>query len=252
MGVITTGQTFSSGDQVTATKLNDIANNCTFTSAADTTDNSTLTLGSSKLKVKDAGISATQLATDSVITAKIQDGAVTSAKLDATAISAIMPTGSVIPFAGTVLPGNSGDWLFCDGSAQNQQVGGVNTALFNVIGTTYGGSATTFLLPDLRGRVVAGQDDMGGISQNRLTTAKSGINGDNLGATGGLEDHQLTIAEMPEHTHTQTLRANANITGGGNPGVDRSTTSVDTGLTGGDGFHNNVQPTIILNYIIKT
>ena len=55
MGVITTGQTFSSGDQVTASKLNDIANQATFTSASDTTDNSTLTLASSnKLKVKDS------------------------------------------------------------------------------------------------------------------------------------------------------------------------------------------------------
>jgi len=255
MGVITTGQTFSSGDQVTATKLNDIANNCTFKSATDTTDDSTLTLipSSKKLKVKDAGITSTQLAADSVITAKIQDGAVTSAKLDATAISAIMPTGSVIPFAGTVLPGNVGDWLFCDGSAQNQQVGGVNTALFDVIGTTYGGSATTFLLPDLRGRVVAGKDDMGGISQNRLTTPKSGINGDNLGATGGLEDHTLTIAQMPAHTHDTGFEINNDTTSGGDqiyrpPGG----AGINTGSTGGGGAHNNVQPTIILNYIIKT
>ena len=250
MGVITTGQTFSSGDQVTATKLNDIANNCTFTSAADTTDNSTLTLSSSKLKVKDAGITSTQLATDAVVETRIQDGAVTSSKLAASAISAIMPTGSVIPFAGTVLPGNVGDWLFCDGSAQNQQVGGVNTALFNVIGTTYGGSATTFLLPDLRGRVVAGKDDMGGISQNRLTTPKSGINGDNLGATGGLEDHTLTIAQMPAHDHSTpssgtTARGDSSLEAAGN-------VAGTSGSKGLDQAHNNVQPTIILNYIIKT
>jgi hypothetical protein len=86
MGVITTGQTFSSGDQVTASKLNEIANLATFTSASDTTDDSTLTLGSSKLKVKDLGITSTQLAADSVITAKIQDGAVTSDKLDSNAV----------------------------------------------------------------------------------------------------------------------------------------------------------------------
>lgn len=86
MGVITTGQTFSSGDQVTAAKLNEIANLATFTSASDTTDDSTLTLGSSKLKVKDLGITSTQLASNSVITAKIQDGAVTSAKLDSNAV----------------------------------------------------------------------------------------------------------------------------------------------------------------------
>lgn len=88
MGVITTGQTFSSGDQVTASKLNDIANQATFTSASDTTDDSTLTLSSSnKLKVKDSGITSTQLATDSVIEAKIQNDAVTTNKIINSAVT---------------------------------------------------------------------------------------------------------------------------------------------------------------------
>jgi len=92
MGVLTTGQTFSSGDQVTASKLNEIANLATFTSASDTTDDSTLTLGSSKLKVKDLGITSTQLAADAVITAKIADSTgdsdgVTTAKIAGNAIT---------------------------------------------------------------------------------------------------------------------------------------------------------------------
>jgi hypothetical protein len=87
MGVITTGQTFSSGDQVTASKLNDIANQATFTSASATTDDSTLTLASSKLKVKDLGITSTQLATDSVIEAKIQNDAVTTNKIINSAVT---------------------------------------------------------------------------------------------------------------------------------------------------------------------
>jgi len=87
MGVITTGQTFSSGDQVTASKLNDIANQATFTSASATTDDSTLTLASSKLKVKDLGITSTQLATDSVITAKIENNAVTTDKITDSAVT---------------------------------------------------------------------------------------------------------------------------------------------------------------------
>ena len=87
MAVLSTGQSFASGDQVTAQKLNDIIGQATFTSAASTTDNSTLTLGSSKLKVKDEGITATQLATDSVINAKIQNDAVTTDKIINSAIT---------------------------------------------------------------------------------------------------------------------------------------------------------------------
>lgn len=262
MGVLTTGQTFSSGDQVTATKLNDIANSATFTSAAATTDDSTLTLGSSKLKVKDAGITATQLATDSVITAKIQDGAVTASKLAPAAVTAIMPTGSVIPFAGSVLPGNVGDWLFCDGSVQNRQVNSVNTALFDALGITYGAGdgSTTFNIPDLRGRVVAGLDNMNGTqSQNRLIGTISGLNGDNLGAAGGDEGVTLTAAQsgLPDHTHTHLRTTNGNQADGSLNLVNTNANTLSTsGVTGGaqnaSSAHSSVQPTIILNYIIKT
>ena len=262
MGVITTGQTFASGDQVTATKLNDIGNQAVFSDPVDGStliaNNSTYGVsgGNGKLKVKDAGITSTQLATDSVITAKIQDGAVTAAKLAQAAINAIMPTGAVVPFAGagTALPGNAGDWLLCDGSPIDRQVASVNTALFDVLGTQYGAGngESTYNLPDLRGRVIAGQDNMGGASANRLTTAKSGINGDNLGAFGGLEDHQLTIAEMPAHTHTynRTGPSGGATVGGIGDGPDTGTATSSS--TGQDEAHNNVQPTIILNYIIKT
>ena len=93
MGVITTGQTFASGDQVTSTKLNDIANQATFTSAADTTDNATLTVSGGKLKVKDNGIGSTQLASDASVDANravetnhIKDLQVTTAKLAADSV----------------------------------------------------------------------------------------------------------------------------------------------------------------------
>ena len=252
MGVITTGQTFSSGDQVTATKLNDVANNCTFTSASATTDNSTLTLGSGKLKVADTGITATQLATDSVITTKIQNGAVTAAKLDSAAVSVLMPTGSIIPYAGQTAP--SADWLLCDGAAIARQASGSNTALFTLLGETYGAGdgSSTFNIPDLRGRVIAGQDDMGGASANRLTGQSGGVNGDNLGASGGTETHSLSVAEMPAHTHTYNRRHLAAETVSGGSGASVGQEDVATSSTGGGGAHNNVQPTFILNYIIKT
>tara|TARA_R110002167_G_scaffold326695_1_gene532701 strand:- start:2854 stop:3627 length:774 start_codon:yes stop_codon:yes gene_type:complete len=257
MGVITTGQTFSSGDQVTASKLNDIGNSATFTSAADTTDDSTLTItGAGKLKVADTGITATQLATDSVITAKIQDGAVTAAKLDPAAVTAIMPTGAVVPFAGagTALPGNAGDWLLCDGSAIDRQVATVNTALFTVLGVQYGvGNGTsTYNLPDLRGRVIAGKDDMGGTSPTppRLTTAGSGVTGVALGAFGGLETHTLVAAEMQHTNSTPTTAHNVDSGSGVVTAPSAATTGNIAAITAT--AHNNVQPTIILNYIIKT
>jgi microcystin-dependent protein len=261
MPVLQTGQSFASGNQVTATKLQDIANLATFrTGANNTADGSTIEVDATGgyLKVPSNGIGTNQLSSDASVDANravgtnhIKDGAVTAAKLDSAAVSVLMPTATVLPYAGSAAPTG---YFLCDGSAKSRTT---YAGLFAIIGTTYGvgDGSTTFNIPDLRGRVIAGQDDMGGTSANRLTNPAStinGIDGDGLGNTGGSETHQLTTAQMPSHTHDQTIRANANITGGGNPGVDRGITTNQTGSTGGDQAHNNVQPTIILNYIIKT
>jgi microcystin-dependent protein len=248
MAVLSTGQSFSSGDQVTAQKLNDIIGQATFTSAADTTDNSTLTLGSSKLKVKDAGITSTQLATDSVITAKILDGAVTAAKLDAGAVSVLMPSGSLMPYAGSSAPTG---YLLCDGAAISRTT---YSALFGLVGTTYGSGdgSSTFNIPDLRGRVIAGQDDMGGVSANRLTGLSGGVDGDVLGGTGGAETHTLSIAQMPAHTHSLQNGVGTKTNSFDSGTHVASDASGNTGSQGNSDAHNNVQPTIILNYIIKT
>ena len=251
MGVISTGQTFSSGDQVTSTKLNDIANQATFTSAPETTDDSTLTVSGGKLKVKDNGIATTQLATDAVETLNIKDGEVTSAKLAASAITALMPAGLVLPYAGSSAPTG---YFLCDGSAKSRTT---YATLFGILGTTYGAGdgSTTFELPDLRGRVIAGQDDMGGSSADRLTGLTGGVDGDVLAATGGVETHTLSVAEIPARTHTSAIRGN-NASGDGQN--IKSSVSVNnphthtSNSTGGGGAHNNVQPTMILNYIIKT
>lgn len=162
--------------------------------------------------------------------------------------------GVIKDFAGTVAPAG---YLLCYGQAISRST---YADLFAVIGTTYGAGdgSTTFALPDARGRVVAGKDDMGGTSANRLTNQSGGLNGDTLGATGGAETHTLITGEMPSHSHTigggqnQWVRGGtgdlpANITQGG---AAFRVVDGPTDTAGGGGAHNNVQPTIIFNKII--
>lgn len=167
-----------------------------------------------------------------------------------------VPIGTVVPYAGTAAPGG---WLLCYGQAVSQTT---YAALYALLGTTYGvDSGGNFTLPDLRGRVVAGQDDMGGSSANRLTDQTGGLDGDTLGDTGGAETHTLTEAQLASHTHTWTGSESAAISTGisgaiansaqGSQGDAAVTISGSNSSTGSGTAHNNVQPTIILNMIIK-
>lgn len=160
-----------------------------------------------------------------------------------------VPSGSVMPFAGTTEPSG---WIFARGQAISRST---FAALFSAVGTTYGAGdgSTTFNVPDLRGRVVAGKDDMGGTSADRLTNQSGGLNGDVLGATGGGETHTLTEAQMPAHIHSiSNWPSGSNTSTGLNSNSGATSQNKNTNSTGGGGAHNNVQPTIILQYIIKT
>lgn len=161
-----------------------------------------------------------------------------------TTIQGLLPVGAIIDFAGTSAPVG---WLLCYGQAVSRTTYDV---LFGIIGLTYGAgdSVSTFNLPDFRGRVCAGKDNMGGTAASRITTAVAGFDGTVLGAAGGGQSHQLTVAQLPAHTHNiQTPISGTTYAFGGN----WATNSLASGSTGGDQAHPNVQPTVIVNKIIR-
>lgn len=187
-----------------------------------------------------------------------------------------VPIAGSVEYAGSTAPNTS--WLLEYGQAVSRTT---YATLFARIGTTYGAGdeSTTFNIPDCRGRVVAGKDDMGGSSANRLTAQTGGLNGDTLGATGGAETHTLLTAQIPAHnhavgtlatasdgahTHTYTkfgaagFDVEANV--GGTSGTQGTTSSNgahthaisgSVANTGDGGAHNNVQPTIIKLKLIR-
>ena len=158
--------------------------------------------------------------------------------------TAPVPTGSVTAFAGSAAPTG---YVLCDGSEYSETT---EAALFAVISTTYntgGETANHFRVPDLRGRVVAGLD-----SADNVLNDTSSIDGTALGEVGGDDVHTLTVAEMPSHSHGYTVPTYGFGVSGGGSQYSGNSASGTTSATGGGQAHNNVQPTIILNYIIKT
>jgi microcystin-dependent protein len=183
----------------------------------------------------------------------------------------LIPIGGSLDYWGTTAPNSS--FAFPNGQAISRTT---YATLFTLLGTTYGtgDGSTTFNLPDCRGRVTAKLDNMGGTAASRLTTSYFGANASNLGAVGGGESHTLTIAEMPVHSHANTLSDPGHshtyqapqvvpglVPGGSFPavggGVGATTVGAATGITinnanaGSGGAHAIVQPTIVCNYIMR-
>lgn len=166
-----------------------------------------------------------------------------------------VPAGTVSQFAGAVCPEG---YLFCDGSAVSRKL---YNMLFYVIGTTYGSGdgSTTFNLPDFRSRVPVGID-----GSAPLFNA--------LNNQGGETEHTLTVAEMPSHNHSSnaggaqsiggngyglaysdgnnTMNVGTNVSPG-EPNLFATVATLNINNTGGGDAHNNLQPYIVVNYIIK-
>lgn len=151
--------------------------------------------------------------------------------------------GEIRIFAGTFAPAG---WMFAEGQLLPISE---NDALFNLIGTTYGGDGeSTFALPDLRGRLPLHQGNSYVLAQ-----------------TGGAEEVTLTVNQIPVHSHpllasndipSQSTPGN-NVTGqaatklyrAGSPSVSLNAAAVAP--TGGGQPHTNMQPYLCVNFIIS-
>jgi len=165
--------------------------------------------------------------------------------------------GEIRIFAGNFPPRG---WAFCDGQLLPLSQ---NTALFSLLGTTYGGNGqTNFALPNLNGRTPIGFDQGPGLSLR------------DLGESGGSDNVTLTTAELPLHQHSMitsgsvTLPASsaagnsdspantnaANVTNAysASAGSNMKTTdyAVELSATGSSQPHNNLQPYVVVRYII--
>jgi len=181
-----------------------------------------------------------------------------------------IPLAAGLDYWGTTAPNSA--FAFPAGQAISRTA---YATLFAIMGTTYGGGdgTTTFNLPDKTGRVSAMKET----TATRLTSSYFGGNSTAMGAFGGLETHTLLIAEMPAHSHANTLNDPGhthntspyglwtNQSGGAvgtgvaqaNSQILATIPSATTGITianasqGGGSAHNIVQPTIVCNYIIR-
>lgn len=142
-------------------------------------------------------------------------------------------TGCITAYGGSSAPTG---WLLCDGSAVSRTT---YAALFAIVSTTYGSGdgATTFNVPNLQGKVPVGKDT------GTFST---------LGASGGEETHTLLTTELASHTHATSFGTTGigSLYGVITPTLT-GTVSITSASSGGGLAHNNLQPYLVINYIIK-
>jgi microcystin-dependent protein len=132
------------------------------------------------------------------------------------------PVGTVLPFAGSVVPTG---WTLCDGRLLTNATYPKLYAALGSASNPFGISGAQFRVPDLRGFVVAGRDNMGSGAAGRLTNV-----GTTMGAVGGAQNHTLTVAQMPSHAHTG---------GTGGQSANHTHTQQGTFSSDADGAHSH-------------
>ena len=199
-----------------------------------------------------------------------------------------LPTGAMIDHLDSAAPAG---WVLASGltlgdasSAATGRANADTAALFALLWNAYansilavsgghGASAAadyaahkTIIIPDLRGRVAAGADNMGGTAASRLTSTT--VDGTVIGTSGGEQTHTLSTAELAAHTHVLTDPGHAHTytryayqaggasgtqfwAGDGAQNTGAATTGITLANTGSGNAHNNVQPTWVTNKIIK-
>lgn len=242
-----------------------------------------------------ANIGTANILSSGVGTTQLAAGSVTSAKLDSTTVTAfLVQTGSILDYIGTTAPTG---WVFADGktigdasSSGTERANADTSTLFALlwascadaqaaVSTGRGANAAadfaahkTIALPDLRGRITAGLDNLGGSAASKLTNVATGANFDATvnGNAGGSQSHTLTTPELAAHSHTITDPGHAhnqvsqtgsfpNGTGGSSCAAAATATIATganvTGITvnsaGSGTAHAIVQPTYVLSKIIK-
>lgn len=148
------------------------------------------------------------------------------------------PVGMVEDYAGNAAPTG---WFLCFGQAVSRTL---YPELFTVIGTTFGSGdgVTTFNLPDLRGRVVAGLDGMGGVAAGRLTNQTIHPNALLMGSTGGLEFFGILQTDLPNVVVNVNVSLNdpGHVHAGGQAGaIDGKVGGLSAGSAAGNIWFGN-------------
>ena len=227
--------------------------------AGDVTINgstSTITSTSGDLKIDAPVGNKVAIGTDTEIDGNLTaTGTITADRL---IVPNISPIGSIMMWPGALDTWPTATWRQCNGAGLSTST---HSDLFNIIGYTYGGSGSTFNLPNLQNRFVAGAGDTYSVND-----------------TGGQSSVTLTVAEMPSHNHTisdnghthgPTGRTNflvGNNDYGNDPRIGSAdktysfthvsttasnTTGIQINPNGSGTAHENRPPYIALYYIIR-